>query len=169
MITKCLQFSRYLHFTSSPFRSLIKGASPFFLMPYEWSSKTIQLLFYMLFQNIYEERVIAEKYKKKSESFSNSIFEPYRAPALFELETWDSKATIFSHFSIIRKNLKKISWVVTEKISEQKWHPENQKIVNISDRKWRHDLKSLFYSFQTNVHQPWKFHENPSRRFWEME
>ena len=84
---------------------------------------------------------------KKSDSFSNSIFEPYRATALFELETWNTTGTNFNHFSITVENLKKISRVVSEKISEQKWHPENQKIVDNSERKWRHDLKSLFHSF----------------------
>ena len=53
--------------------------------------------------------------------------------------------------------------------SVTKWHPQNQKIVNISDRKWRHHTKNYFRSFQTNIHYPWKFHENPSRRFGEIE
>ena len=56
---------------------------------------------------------------KKSDAFSNSIFEPYRAPALFELEFWDSIATNFNPLSTIRENLKKISRVVLENISEQ--------------------------------------------------
>ena len=56
---------------------------------------------------------------KNSDAFSNSIFEPYHASVLFELETLDSKGTNFSPLSIIRENLKKISWVVLEKISEQ--------------------------------------------------
>ena len=59
------------------------------------------------------------KTAKKLDAFSNSIFEPYRASALFELETWDSKGTNLSPLSIIRENLKKISWVVSEKISVQ--------------------------------------------------
>ena len=50
-----------------------------------------------------------------------------------------------------------------------KWHPENRKIVNISDRKWRHCTKNYFQSFWTNIHHHWKFHENPSRRFGEIE
>ena len=111
-----------MNFTSSPFRSLIKEASPFFLMSYERSSKTTPLLFYINSQNIYEWRVIAEKHRKnrkKSDAFSNSIFEPYRAPALFDLETCASHGINFSPLSIIRENLKKISWVVSEINSSQ--------------------------------------------------
>ena len=59
------------------------------------------------------------KTSKKSDAFSNSIFEPYRASALFELETWYSTGINFSPLSVIRENLKKISWVLSEIISAQ--------------------------------------------------
>ena len=61
------------------------------------------------------------------DAFSNSIFEPYRASALFELETSDSKDTNFSLLSTICENLKKISWVISEKISEQNDTPKIRK------------------------------------------
>ena len=60
-----------------------------------------------------------KKTAKKSDAFSNSIFEPNLVSTLFELETWHSKGTNFSLLSTICENLKKISWVVSEKISEQ--------------------------------------------------
>ena len=53
------------------------------------------------------------------DAFSNSIFAPYRASALFQPEIWHSKGTNFSLLSTICENLKKISWGVSEKISEQ--------------------------------------------------
>ena len=118
MITKCLWFKRYLDFTSRPFWSLIKGASPFFLLSHEKSSKTTPLLFYMLSQ-IFMGKSYRWKTSKKSDAFSNSIFEPYRASALFDLETCASQFINFSPLSIIRENLKKISWVVSEEIASQ--------------------------------------------------
>ena len=112
---KCWWFTRYLISTSSPFRFLIKEASPFFLMLYESSSKNgLHIITKYLWGKSY-----CWKTAKQSDAFSNSIFEPYRASALFKLETWDSKGTSFSPLSIIRENLKKLSWVVSEEISEQ--------------------------------------------------
>ena len=76
LITKCLWLKRYVIFTSSPFRSLIKGASPFFLMSFERSSKTTPLLLYMLSQNIDQERDIAEKHRKNRTLFQTRFSSP---------------------------------------------------------------------------------------------
>ena len=113
MITKCLWFLRYLIFTSSPFRSLIKGAALFSW----WHMKYRQKL-YQFCSTCYHKIFMMKELFLKNNAFSNSIFELYRASAFFELEYWDSKSTNFSPLSTIRENLKKISWVVSENISE---------------------------------------------------
>ena len=81
------------------------------------------------------------KTSKKSDALKNSIFESYRAPALFNLETCDLQFINFVYHP----------WKFEKDIlsrfggdSVTKWHPQNQKIVNISDRKWRHHTKFFF-------------------------
>ena len=58
--------------------------------------------------------------RKNSEKIGRVFKLDFRAlPRFGALWIWDSKGTHFSPLSIIRENLKKISWIVSEKISEQ--------------------------------------------------
>ena len=88
-------------------------------MSYERSSKIYTTFVLHVFTKYLWIKSYRWKTSKKSDAFSNSIFEPCRAPALFELEIWASIGIIFSPLIIIRQNLNKISQVVSEIIPAQ--------------------------------------------------
>ena len=102
----------------APLDPLSKGPAPFSWCHIKGRPK-LHHFCSTCYHNIFMSKELSMKDIKKSDAFSNSIFEPYRASALFELETWDSFLINFSPLSIFRENLKKISCVVTEIIAAQ--------------------------------------------------
>ena len=114
------------------------------------------------YHKIFKRKELSLKNIEKTVRVLNFIFEPYRASVLFELKTWNSKGTNFSHLSIIRKNLKKISSVVSEKISEQK---DNLKIGKSSISRTGSDVitRKIIFNFSWPIYTIpenfMKFHE----------
>ena len=72
------------------------------------------------YHKIFMRKELSLKNIEKIAGFKKSIFEPYHASALFELETSVSRCINFSPLIIFLENLKKISWVVSKEILRHK-------------------------------------------------